>query len=164
MTLPKRTFHQVYIKHIDDILRFAYWLSGNQEDAKDLTSEAFVRLWTTPTVIDVQTVKMYLITIVRNLYLQKKQKDKSNSSLEFEYHDPKETIDKIVENKSELTQVMQHLQSLPEIDRTALLLYANEEYSYQEIADYLKLSLSNVKIKISRTRKILQDLKNGETI
>lgn len=164
MTLPKQTFHRVYIKYVDDILRFSYWLSGNKEDAKDLTSEAFVRLWTTPTLIEVETVKMYLITIVRNLYIQKKQKDKNNSSLVNDYQDTKETIDVTIENKSEVSHIMHKLQSLPEIDRTALLLYANEGYSYQEIADYLKLSLSNIKIKISRVRKVLIEFKNGESV
>ncbi len=162
MTLPIITFHQVYKKYVDDILRFSFWLSGDKDEAKDLTSEAFVRLWTTPSEIEVDTVKKYLITIVRNLYLQQLSKSKGKSILPNSLIDNRQSIDKVVENKSELSRVLQQLQAFPEIDRTALLLYANENYSYQEIADYLNLSLSNVKIKISRTRKILHELKKGE--
>ncbi len=162
MTLPIITFHQIYKKYSDDIMRFAYWLTGNKDDAKDLTSDAFIRLWTTSSNIEVKTVKMYLITIVRNLYLQKVQKDKKKTVLRDDMHDRKESIEKIVENKSDLSHVMTHLQSLPEINRTALLLYAHDEMSYQQIAEFLKISLTNVKITISRTRKILIELKNGE--
>ncbi len=162
MTFTIITFHQIYKRYVDDILRFSYWLSGNKDDAKDLTSEAFVRLWTTSSKIDVTTVKMYLVTIVRNLYIQQLQKKKIHTELKNNLCDPKERIDTIIESKSELSQVMFHLQSLPEIDRTALLLYANEGFTYQQIADYLKISLANVKIKILRTRKLLVKLRKGE--
>lgn len=157
MTLPVVTFNQIYKKYVDDIMRFSYWLSGDRHTAKDLTSETFVRLWTSPSTIEVATVKMYLITIVRNLYLQRLQKTKKETTLEYELHDKKERIDSLVEHKSELNYVMKEIQALPEIDRTALLLFAVEGYSYQQIADYLKLSLANVKVKISRTRNILQE-------
>ncbi len=162
MTLSIITFHQIYKKYVDDTMRFAYWLSGDKDDAKDLTSEAFIRLWTTSSKIEVTTVKMYLIAIVRNLYLQQFQKSKKKTSLKLNMSDPKERIDKLTESKSELQHILEYLQTLPEIDRTTMLLYANEDYTYQQIADYLNISLSNVKIKISRTRKLLNEFKKGE--
>ncbi len=162
MTLPIITFHKVYKKYVEDITRFSYWLSGDRDDAKDLTSEAFIRLWTTPSKIEVETVKMYLITIVRNLYLQQLQKEKRKSDLRENLQDPRERIDKVIEDESELAQVMIRLQSLSEIDRTALLLLANEGFTYQQIADYLKISVANVKVKISRSRKLLRELSQGD--
>jgi RNA polymerase sigma-70 factor, ECF subfamily len=162
MTLPIITFHKIYKKYVEDIMRFSFWLCGNEDDAKDLTSEAFIRLWTTPSKIEVQTVKMYLMTIVRNLYLQQQQREKRKEELHENIMDSRESIDKIVQDKSELSQVMDHLQSLSEVDRTALLLLVNEGFTYQQIADYLKISLANVKVKISRSRKLLRKLSKGE--
>ena len=42
------TFHELYARYADDVYRFAHWLSGNPDDAKDITSETFVRAFTGP--------------------------------------------------------------------------------------------------------------------
>jgi RNA polymerase sigma-70 factor, ECF subfamily len=53
--------------------------------------------------------------------------------------------------------VVRDLQQLPEVDRTALLLSAVEEFSYEQIAGTLGLSLGAVKTKIHRARlKLVQ--------
>src|SRR5262245_27404627 len=39
------TFHELYSRYAEEVYRFAYWLSGNPEDARDITSETFVRVW-----------------------------------------------------------------------------------------------------------------------
>ena len=53
---------------------------------------------------------------------------------------------------------MTSLQKLPEQERAALLLYAQEEMSYQEIADAMGLTLAAVKVKIHRARlKLVQN-------
>lgn len=52
---------------------------------------------------------------------------------------------------------MANLQKLPEQERAALLMYAEEEMSYQEIADTMGLTLPAVKVKIHRARlKLMQ--------
>ena len=40
------TFHELYKRYANDVYRFAYWLCGDKDEAKDITSETFVRLWT----------------------------------------------------------------------------------------------------------------------
>jgi RNA polymerase sigma-70 factor (ECF subfamily) len=52
------------------VFRFALYLSGNRSDAEDITSETFVRAWTSSARIRTNTVKGYLFTIARNFYLQ----------------------------------------------------------------------------------------------
>jgi RNA polymerase sigma-70 factor, ECF subfamily len=47
---------------------------------------------------------------------------------------------------------MAALRVLPEVDRTVLLLRAQEEWSYEEIAQATGLSLAAVKVKIHRAR------------
>ena len=45
--------------------RFALYQSGNRQDAEDILSETFMRMWTTPADIRVETVKAYLLMIAR---------------------------------------------------------------------------------------------------
>jgi hypothetical protein len=62
------TFHGVYSRYSADVYRFAYWLTGNADDAQDITAETFVRAWTAPEEPRMETVKAYLFTIARNLH------------------------------------------------------------------------------------------------
>jgi len=63
-------FSALYRKYAPDVYRFALYLSSERAEAEDLTSETFVRAWTSPEPIEMATVKGYLFTIARNLFLQ----------------------------------------------------------------------------------------------
>ena len=63
-------FSSLYRKYAPDVYRFALYLSNKRGEAEDITSETFVRAWTSPESIEVATVKAYLFTIARNLFLQ----------------------------------------------------------------------------------------------
>ena len=52
-------FHSLYEKYVQDVRRFALLLSGNDALADDLTSETFVRVWTSRGEIRQATVKAY---------------------------------------------------------------------------------------------------------
>jgi RNA polymerase sigma-70 factor (ECF subfamily) len=54
--------------------------------------------------------------------------------------------------KSELREVLRQLQEMPEVDRAALLMHAQQGTSYEDIARVLGISLAAVKIKIHRAR------------
>jgi RNA polymerase sigma factor (sigma-70 family) len=62
------TFHELYSRYAADVYRFAHWLTGNADDAQDITSETFVRAWTAPEEPRMETVKAYLFAIARNLH------------------------------------------------------------------------------------------------
>jgi len=53
-------FNDLYFKYAHDVYRFAFWLSGNSEEAKDITSETFVRAWMNLRSIRTETLKGYL--------------------------------------------------------------------------------------------------------
>ena len=41
-------FNTLYKKYAADVFRFALYLSGDRSQAEDITSETFVRAWTSP--------------------------------------------------------------------------------------------------------------------
>ena len=51
----------------------ALFLSGDPALADDLVAETFVRLWNARERVDLPTVRGYLFTIARNLYLQERR-------------------------------------------------------------------------------------------
>ena len=148
-------FKHLYKSHADEVFRFALWLSGNRSEAEDITSETFVRAWIHKGKIRTETLKAYLFTISRNIYLQRLRKRKRQVVLEDIYADPNPGPDRLTESQLELQSVQRELQSMPECDRTAFILRVQLELPYEEIARVMGLSLAAAKVKVYRVRKKL---------
>jgi RNA polymerase sigma-70 factor (ECF subfamily) len=153
-------FTTLYRQHAADVFRFALHLSRDRHEAEDITSETFVRAWTSPEPIRLATVRGYLFTIARNLYLQRLRKRRSHVSLEDDLRDPGQDPLARAEQTSQVRAVLDGVQRLPEIDRSALLMRALNGMAYAEIARALGITLAAVKVKIHRARIALLALKD----
>jgi len=145
-------FHELYQKYAQDIYRFAYWLCGNAQDAEDITSETFVHALTSTGEIKAETVKGYLLTIARNLAYKKSNREKRLVPLDVNITEHQLELSQSVENSASLRTAMQFIQTLPEIDRAALVLRLQDDLSYEEIANILNISLAAAKVKVHRAR------------
>ncbi len=148
-------FHQLYESYAADVFRFAYWLAGDSTEAEDITSETFIRAWVKHSTIRTETLKAYLFTIARNLYLEGQRNTHQQISLEDFYADPSPNPEQVVETHLEIRSIRNFLQTLPEIDRTAFIMRVQNELPYAEIARILEISLSSAKVKVHRVRKKL---------
>ena len=137
------------------------YLSGDRGAAEDITSETFVRAWTSPEPIEMATVKGYLFTIARNLFLQGLRKMARRVALDDNLFDPQASPYTQAEQKQRLDSVLAALQKLPEASRAALLMHAADGMPYEEIARVLDISLAAVKVKIHRARLALAGIRNA---
>jgi RNA polymerase sigma-70 factor (ECF subfamily) len=154
-------FSSLYKKYAPDVYRFALYLSSERGEAEDITSETFVRAWTSTEPIEMATVKGYLFTIARNLFLQGLRKKSRYVALNDELRDSQAGPYVQAEQKEKLHSVMTELQGLPEASRSALLMRAVDGMAYEEIAQVLGLSLAAVKVKIHRARLALAGLRDA---
>lgn len=145
-------FEALYGHHSRDIYRFALYLCANHAEAEDIASETFVRAWNATGRIRAATAKSYLFAIARNGYLERQRRGAKETRLDDAMPDSKANPHADAERRIELDHVLGVLQQMPEVDRTVLLLRVQEEWSYQEIADAVQLSLPAVKVKIHRAR------------
>jgi len=148
-------FQDLYESYGDEVYRFSLWLAGDPLEAEDITSETFIRAWVHTSKIRTETLKAYLFTISRNIYLQHQRKKKRQVVLKDVHPDPAPGPDKQTESHFKLRSVQRIIQTLPEIDRTAFVLRVQHELPYAEIARVLKLSLTATKVKVYRVRKKL---------
>ena len=146
------SFTDLYRRYAQDVFRFAFWLSGNADDAKDIVAETFVRVWTSEQPIRELSVKAYLFTIARRLYLQQRRRTSRHSSLTDEHAGVSRDTERSLEDRSELDNVLRAMAALPEQDRTILIMRAAEELTHEEIAAATGLSLAAVKVRIFRAR------------
>jgi RNA polymerase sigma-70 factor (ECF subfamily) len=148
-------FHDLYETYAADIYRFAFWLTGDSSEAEDITSETFIRAWVKNNTIRTETLKAYLFTIARNIYLEDQRNKPQQISLEDSYPDPAPSPEKLVESLFQIRSIHRFLQTLPEIDRAAFIMRVQQELPYAEIARILDISLSAAKVKVHRVRKKL---------
>ena len=152
-------FKALYERHAPDVFRFATYLCGNRADAEDITAETFVRAWTASEPIEATTVKGYLFTIARNLFLKGIRRASRHTNLPDDMPDPAPGHPSRLERQTELDAVLAKLQTFPEIDRAALLMRARDGLSYQEIAATLGISVSSAKVKVHRLRAVLMKMR-----
>jgi RNA polymerase sigma-70 factor (ECF subfamily) len=155
-------FDGLYRRYAPDVFRFALYLSGNRSDAEDITSETFVRAWTSSGTIRAATVKAYLFTIARHLHLKGLRRTSRLVTIPETLPDPGAGPHARAERDSELAAALRALQRLPEIDRAALLMRAADDMAYDEIARALDLSLASVKVRIHRARLALGRMREAE--
>ncbi len=152
------SFEALYRRFAPDVFRFALYLSADRTLAEDITSETFVRAWTSPCAIRTATVKAYLLAIARNLTAEEMRRRRRHTELPEALPDGTD-LARLSGMRDALDRLTKELQKIPEGDRTALLMRVVEEMSYEEIAAALGISLAAVKTRIFRARLRLAELK-----
>jgi RNA polymerase sigma-70 factor (ECF subfamily) len=154
-------FSTLYKKYAPDVFRFALYLSGDRSQAEDITSETFVRVWTSPEPVQMATVKGYLFTIARNLFLHGLRRKSRHVQLDRELPDTHASPYVQAEQKEEFRALLAGIQELAEIDRAALLMRVLDGMPYEEISRVLGISLASAKVKIHRARLVLAGIRHG---
>lgn len=148
-------FKEFLLPHAQTIFRSAYRLSGNQQDAEDLTQETFYYgLKYFSQVKDRSKCKYWLFSILRNLFLKEMEKSKKRIEIDFERVQSHISGIDHIENdflKHEVGKgVREVLQKLDERLREPIVLFYFEKLSYKEIAQKLNLPIGTVMSRIAR--------------
>lgn len=151
------TFEELYLAYSTEVYRFAYWLAGNAVEAEDITSDTFFRAWINFKTIRPETLRAYLFTIARNMYLESLRKNHNHRPVEEVPAEDSSTVEQIIERKGEIDAARHFLLHLPEIDRSAFVLRVQHDLPYAEVARILGVSETSVKVKVHRVRKKLFD-------
>jgi RNA polymerase sigma-70 factor, ECF subfamily len=160
--MDRADFHALYERHSRDVLRFALYLSGDRKAAEDIAAETFARAWTATDGVRTATVKAYLFAIVRNLVRENARRDRGEVEIAEGLADPRPGPAASAGGRIELRAVLAALQKMPETDRAALLMRAQDGMAHEEIAAALGLSVVAVRVKIHRARLALETLKLRE--
>jgi RNA polymerase sigma-70 factor (ECF subfamily) len=145
---------------------FAYNLTKNVEDAKDLFQETAFRALTNRDKFRPGTnFKAWLFTIMKNIFINNyRKKVKANTIMDSTdnlYYINSGSV--MISNGAESNIMMKELKHMiEELDDSTKIpfLMHYHGYKYQEIADHLDLPLGTVKSRIFFARKELKDVIN----
>ena len=137
----------------DGVFRFIVKNYGDEESARDVVQEAFVRLWDKHSDVDFEKSKTYLFTAAYHIMIDMIRKEKNKAK-----YVENAGLDGHARNDfSDLTEILNEAVSrLPDIQRTVVMLRDYEGYSYQEIGEIAGLTESQVKVYIYRGRLALK--------
>jgi RNA polymerase sigma-70 factor, ECF subfamily len=155
---------QLYQAYSRDVHRFALYLSGDRALAEDITSETFLRAWCSAAPIRAATVKSYLFTIARNVYLESRRRTVRQVPLDETLPAAGPDLERQAQQRNRLEVVLRALGGLPEIDRAALLMRSAAEMAYEDIARALGLNVSAAKVRVHRARLKLAALLPREVL
>ena len=153
------------------VYNLAYRLSGNYDEANDISIDAFIRVF--------QAIKLFrgeanfstwLYRIVTNIYLDRRKRTRNKQHLSLEEYieleensvarqieSPDPTPDRIAETNERDDRLQQAIASLPDYQRAMIVLYHTEGRSYEEIAEIMTLPLGTVKSRLNRARLVLRE-------
>jgi RNA polymerase sigma-70 factor (ECF subfamily) len=158
--MTTKEFENIVDIYANRVCRFADRLLCNREMAKDITQDAFTKLWENKSKVELSKVKSWLFTVAYRDSLKQLESQKRTS---YEIEDLELSIET---NTNNLTEVLEMgMDTLSDIQKSVLLLRDYEGYSYEEIAEISSLTESQVKVYIFRARQKMKDfIKNTNLV
>lgn len=167
-TGDEEAFRALVERHQHAVIGTIAKMLRDPTEAEDLAQQVFIRVWKHAKRWRPDAkFTTYLYTIVRNLVYnesRRRSRKREVSGDEREEESGKMTPGDLKHSPdAELCQAESHreidavIASLPEAQRTAVVLYAYESLSYEEIAQVLGASVSSVKSLMFRARSTLRE-------
>ena len=164
-------FDDLVRRYEKQVYNFAYRMTGNYDDASDIASDAFVKVYNA-----IETFRgdahftTWLFRIVTNLYLDERKRSKAHmnipldeyidleeSSVTRQVEDPSPSPLELIECAERSDTLERTINMLPEYQRIMIHLYHSQGQSYEEIAEIVGLPIGTVKSRLNRARLALKE-------
>ena len=166
----QHAFRQLLDLHWNELYGFMIKRTENENDAEDLCLQAFSKAFDKiETYNDEFTFSTWLTSIAKNLHVDLIRKEKTRlhqstdvNEVGFDVIDkPLGPEDHLIRSQH-LDKLLQQVRSLKPIYRDVIQLRFFQELSHKEMATQLGLSLSNVKVRLLRAKKLLAEIINDK--
>ena len=149
----RQPVQQLIQNYQNSLYAAAFNICQNQMDAEDVVQEAFVQYYTTKKEFEnEQHIKAWLIRVVIN-----KAKNITRTFWKKNKCALEDYMETLTFPDTQSKNIFEEVMKLPDKYRIVIHLFYYEEYAIREIADILKLSESNVKVRLSRGRALLKE-------
>lgn len=165
-----RIFDKEFLPHIDAMYNFAYRLTFDEDDAKDLVQETYLKAFRFINSFEEGTnAKAWLFRILKNSFINDyRKKSKEPSKVDYNevesYYNSEDanaeiTPDLRVEALQDMIgdEVSNALNALAVDFRTVIILCDLEGFTYEEMAKILDIPIGTVRSRLHRARNLLKE-------
>ena len=151
-------YEDAVVNFYEGLYAFGYSLTGNQDDASELTQEAFYRLLTRGAMVrDSSKIKSWLFTTLYRVFLSWERR--RTLLPHFEISSVENEISPVTQDQIDVLlddAVRDSLLELEERYRAPLVLFYLNDHSYEEIASILAVPIGTVMSRLSRGKALLR--------
>ncbi len=163
-------FNNEFLPHINSMYNFVYRLTFDQDDAKDLVQDTYLKAYRFIESFQKGTnAKAWLFRILKNSFINDyRKKTKEPSKVDYQeveaYYNSEEvdrqiTPDLRVESLKDMIgdEISNALNSLDVDFRTVIILCDLEGFKYEEMAKILDIPIGTVRSRLHRARNLLKE-------
>jgi RNA polymerase sigma-70 factor (ECF subfamily) len=157
-------------EHGASVMKVARAYTITSEECQDLAQEILLAAWQSlPKFEQKASVATWFYRVALNTAMNWQRKDKPRRTRQEPLVDVQTVVTEVssdggqqAEQREIVEQLYKAIHRLPKADAAIVLLYL-DELSYQEMADVLGISETNVGVKLNRAKKALTALMNGQS-
>jgi RNA polymerase sigma-70 factor (ECF subfamily) len=162
-------FNREFLPYIDSMYNFAYKLTLDEDDAKDLVQDTYLKAYRFINSFEQGTnAKAWLFKILKNSFINDfRKKTRQPAKVDYQEIENVYNSDDVDENitvdlRSETVQdligdeVTNAINSLAVDFRTVIILCDLEGFTYEEMAKILDIPIGTVRSRLHRARSILK--------
>ncbi|WP_421878320.1 sigma-70 family RNA polymerase sigma factor [Marinoscillum sp.] len=166
----KTIFDNEFLPHLDAMYNFAYRLTFDQDDAKDLVQDTFMKAYRFINSFEKGTnAKAWLYRILKNSFINDfRKKSKEPGKVDYQevenfYNsdnvDESKTVDLRIDTVKDMMgdEVTNALNALAVDFRTVIILCDLEGFTYEEMAKILDIPIGTVRSRLHRARNLLKE-------
>lgn len=166
----ERVFENEFLPHIDSMYNFAYRLTFDEDDAKDLVQDTYLKAFRFIQSFEQGTnAKAWLFRILKNSFINDFRK-KSKQPAKVDYQEVEtfynsDDVDKSITTDLRVDavqdmigdEISNALNSLDVDFRTVIILCDLEGFKYDEMAKILDIPIGTVRSRLHRARNLLKE-------
>lgn len=163
-------FDQEFMPHIDSMYNFGYRLTFDEDDAKDLVQDTYLKAYRFINSFEKGTnAKAWLFRILKNSFINDyRKKSKQPAKIDYQevetYYNSDDvdygiTTDLRVDAVKDMLgdEISNALNSLAVDFRTVIILCDLEGFTYEEMAKILDIPIGTVRSRLHRARNLLKE-------
>ncbi len=165
-----QVFETEFMPHIDSMYNFAYRLTFDEDEAKDLVQDTYLKAYRFISSFQQGTnAKAWLYRILKNSFINDyRKKSKQPSKVDYQeveqYYNSEDTpsestLDLRLETTKDMIgdEITNALNSLAIDFRTVIILCDLEGFTYEEMAKILDIPIGTVRSRLHRARNLLRE-------
>ncbi len=164
--MDEKNFKEQFLPLHPRLYRIIYALVTNKQDAEDILQDAYCKLWDKRNELpEIRNKEAFCVTMVKNLsldFLRSTAKNKTFMEIgKQEVIEDRSPETELLEN-DKLFQINRLIGKLPENQKQVLILRGIKECSMEEIEEITGLNPVNIRVLLSRARKLIREqIKTG---